>query len=107
MAISFCSWDAACETSVDRLQKLETEEFHKGSLACPEYSGLTQIGRVRYLIESGVLGQPKKTMVMPRSIRSAGVGINIKDWEATGRDLMRTRYPLAATLALQQAGLRP
>jgi hypothetical protein len=41
MAISFCSWDAACETSVDRLQKLETEEFHKGSLACPEYSGLT------------------------------------------------------------------
>lgn len=41
MAISFCSWDAACETSVDRLHRLETEEFHKGSLACTDYSGLT------------------------------------------------------------------
>jgi hypothetical protein len=41
MAIGFCSWDAACETSVDRLHRLETEEFHKGSLACTDYSGIT------------------------------------------------------------------
>jgi hypothetical protein len=67
----------------------------------------TLIGRVRYLIDSGVLGQPKKSVVMSRSIRSAGVGINIKDWETTSRDLIRTRYPLAATLALLQVDSGP